>query len=213
VRHVEVSLREFLERLVDERFARLDTALAALAKLVEERDRLYISKFDASQRAVDAALVAQKEATATAFSASEKAIVKAEAAQADYNVRSNEFRGQLDDQAKTLMPRLETIGLLAGVTDKFRSVDDKLDQLRKTIDGKLEDQRTANEKAVDVLARELQSLRSIASAGGGRDVAQHEFVQQRNWSTGLLVTAVLAIAAMLVTIAVVLVRSPATITR
>jgi hypothetical protein len=40
-----------------------------------------------------------KEQTRASFEASEKAIVKAENAQRDYNVRSNEFRGQLDDQA------------------------------------------------------------------------------------------------------------------
>ena len=66
-----------------------------------------------------AALAAQKELTASAFAASEKAIVKAENAQQEYNIRSNEFRGQLDDQAKMLMPRRETEQLISQVNSNM----------------------------------------------------------------------------------------------
>jgi hypothetical protein len=45
---------------------------------------------------------AMKEMTEKAFLASEKAITKAEAAQNDHNIRSNEFRGALSDQAKLM---------------------------------------------------------------------------------------------------------------
>ena len=91
--------------------------LRALRELLSERDRRYEQRFLDQERAVVAALAAQKELTASAFAASEKAIVKAENAQQEYNVRSNEFRGQLDDQAKTLMPRRETEQLMAAVND------------------------------------------------------------------------------------------------
>src|SRR6202035_5755903 len=91
-------------------------------RISEERDRQYDQRFRAAEIAVSAALSAQEKAVAAAFLASEKAIIKAqeaqgdaflasekaiikaEEAQKDYNLRSNEFRGQLDDQAKTLMP-------------------------------------------------------------------------------------------------------------
>lgn len=194
---IQVSLREFLERLVDERGERFDAALVALGKLVEERDRLYISKFDASQRAVDAALTAQKEATATNFLASEKAIVKAEAAQADYNVRSNEFRGQLDDQAKTLMPRMETMGLFKGVDDRFRAFDDKVDSLRANIDNKLEVMRIAFDKAIDSQVKEIASLRESRSEGSGRNSQSGEERTQKHWTMNTTVS-VLAILISLV---------------
>jgi hypothetical protein len=83
--------------------------VTTLKELVDERDRRYTEKFDAQEKATALALAYQKEAVTNAFTASEKAIVKAEEAQKAYNERSNEFRGQLDDQAKMLMPRTEAI--------------------------------------------------------------------------------------------------------
>ena len=110
----------------------------ALRELVDERDRLYKERDESRRTAVDAALTAAKEKTTDAFIASEKAIVKAEDAQREYNARSNEFRGQLDDQAKTLMPRFEA-------DSKFRAQEDKVEALRK----------------------EVQSLRESRSEGSG----------------------------------------------
>ena len=78
-----------------------------MQRLVDERDKQYDARFRTAEIAVTVAFAAQKESTANAFLASEKAIVKAEEAQRAYNERSNEFRGQLDDQAKMLMPRSE----------------------------------------------------------------------------------------------------------
>jgi hypothetical protein len=73
-----ITLREYIDRVL------------------EERDKRYAAAFLAQERAVEAA-----------FLASEKAIVKAEIAQAAYNERSNEFRAALDDQAKLFIPRTE----------------------------------------------------------------------------------------------------------
>lgn len=194
---IQVSLREFLERLVDERGERFDQALVSLQKLVEERDRLYISKFDASQTAVSAALAAQKEATNTAFLASEKAIVKAETAQADYNIRSNEFRGQLDDQAKTLMPRTETMVLLHGVDDRFKAFDDKVDLLRVNMDNKLEVMRIAFDKAIDAQGKDIAGLRESRSGGESGDRVRLVDRAQQNWNIGSII-AVLAAAGSLI---------------
>lgn len=97
--------------------------IRALRELVDERDRLYKERDESRKTAVDAALQAAKEKTTDAFLASEKAIVKAEDAQREYNARSNEFRGQLDDQAKTLMPRIEADA-------KFQALEDKFEALR-----------------------------------------------------------------------------------
>lgn len=145
-----ISLREHFE-----------AEIATLRLLIDERDRLYTAQFKASEVAVAAALLAQKESVSNAFLASEKAIVKAEDAQKDYNIRSNEFRGQLDDQAKTLMPRLETLSL-------FKSVDDKINNLQKNFEDKLEAQRLSNEKLFDAGAKEIAGLRESRSEGAGK---------------------------------------------
>jgi len=60
------------------------------------------------------------------FDAIEKAVTKAEGA-ADRRFESvNEFRGQLNDQTRTLLPRPEA-------DTKFRAQDDKIEALTKTI--------------------------------------------------------------------------------
>lgn len=81
-------------------------------------------RFTDAQREVDKALAAAKEAVKSAFESSEKAIVKAEEAQRAYNERSNEFRGQLDDQAKTLMPRNEAM-------QRFEAIDRAISELQR----------------------------------------------------------------------------------
>lgn len=105
----------------------IETLKEYLYSLIYSNDRRYQESFAAAEKAVAAALAAQKELTNAAFASSEKAIVKAEDAQRDYNVRSNEFRGQLDDQAQTLMPRTETHVLI-------KSVEDKIGEITKTMD-------------------------------------------------------------------------------
>jgi len=142
---LKITIREFVERII------------------EERDRLYDTRFRASEIAVNAALAAQEKAVSAAFLASEKAIIKAEEAQKDYNVRSNEFRGQLDDQAKTLMPRFEAVST-------FTAQADKLEAMRMFFESRLETQRMSFEKTMDNLNKEIASLRESRSEGvGGKD--------------------------------------------
>jgi hypothetical protein len=129
----EVSLRAFLE------------------KIIEERDRLYDTRFKAAETAVSAALAAQEKATTAAFLASEKAVLKAENAQADYNSRSNEFRGQLDDQAKTLMPRLEVNTMMRGIEEKIEGI------------------KTAAKSDVARIDTDIRSLRESRSQVEGTD--------------------------------------------
>ena len=126
-----------------------------LERIIEERDRLYDIRFRASETAMSAALTAQEKQTNASFTASEKAIVKAEDAQREYNVRSNEFRGQLDDQAKLLMPRSEA--LIA-----TRALDDKLGGIKGELERRLE-----------AINKELASLRESRSESTGRDMGSH----------------------------------------
>jgi hypothetical protein len=169
-------------------------ALVHLKALMDERDRLYMASFAASSTAVAAALAAQEKAVNAAFLASEKAIIKAEDAQREYNVRSNEFRGQLDDQAKTLMPRPETMNL-------FKSYDEKIASMSTNFDSKLDELRKTFEKAVERLSGEVASLRESRSQLGGRDAAQHDNRQQSNWIIGLVIGLAVTLAGMGMTIA------------
>jgi len=93
----------------------------SMQKLIDERDKQYDARFRAAQIAVMAAFAAQKESVANAFLASEKEIVKSEEAQRSLYARCNEFRGQLDDQARMLMPRSEVNTLIRSIEDKLIS--------------------------------------------------------------------------------------------
>ena len=73
-----------------------------------EREKRLDERFEGQEKAVAAALTAQKEATTVALSSAEKAVDKAEQAQLRVNVTQNEFRATLKDQAADLMPRSET---------------------------------------------------------------------------------------------------------
>ena len=105
----------------------LATLKEYLLATMQRNDEKYTIISENQRRSVVDALAAQKELTAAANAASEKAILKSEEAQREYNVRSNEFRGQLDDQAKTLMPRIET-------ENRFTTIMSTIKENRVTID-------------------------------------------------------------------------------
>jgi len=130
----EPSLRELTAELDGLRELLL-SKMESLRDVVNERDRLYKERDDSRRTAVDAALAAAKENTASSFAASEKAIVKAENAQSEYNVRSNEFRGQLDDQAKRLISRVEVESLTRNLEEKIGRLDMDVRGLRESRSG------------------------------------------------------------------------------
>lgn len=78
-----------------------------LQELINERDRQYQQRFEGQDNAVNAALIAAKEAVNAALAAAKEAVTKAEVANEKRLDNVNEFRGQLKDQAATLMPRAE----------------------------------------------------------------------------------------------------------
>lgn len=135
-----------------------------LERIIDERDRLYDMRFRAAEIAVNAALAAQEKAVAAAFLASEKAIIKAEEAQKDYNTRSNEFRGQLDDQAKLLMSRTEALSNLV-------AINEKIETLRNFFESRLEAQ-----------SKEIADLRESRSELEGNRTSQREMIA---WALGI----------------------------
>jgi hypothetical protein len=104
-----VTLREYFERVLD------------------ERDRQYRQMFDDVKKAVETALSAQEKAISAAFRSSEQAIEKAELAQNKHNAVTNEYRSQLAEQAQSFIARLEAYALL-------KAVDEKIAGIQKTID-------------------------------------------------------------------------------
>ena len=118
----EPSLRELTAELDGLRQV-MGSRLEGMKAMMDERDRMYSERDNSRRTAVEAALIAAKEQTASSFAASKEAIIKAEQAQHDYNMRSNEFRGQLDDQAKRLIARSEVEVLMKNLEEKIGKIE------------------------------------------------------------------------------------------
>lgn len=139
--------------------AHLNSKIDSLRELLDERDSRYNERNASSEKAITAALTAVKENTSSSFAASEKAIVKAEDAQREYNIRSNEFRGQLDDQAKTLMPRPEALTMFKAADDKFSSLKAEVQAIREAASN-----RIGNDTGK---AAVWATIAALVGAGGG----------------------------------------------
>lgn len=163
-----------------------NTKIENVLTLIAGNDANYKTQFANAKESVTVALLAQEKAVGAAFIASEKAIEKAEGAQKDYNNRSNEFRGQLDDQAKTLMPRVETAGL-------FKNVDEKISTLSSSIDEKLAASKISNEKVFEAIIKEIAGLRESRSEGVGKGRGANDFWAYLVAGIGVVAT-ILAIA-------------------
>ncbi len=121
--------------------AHMDKVLSDLRDLmqkqIDERDRQYNSRFESAEKQVTVAFAAQKELASFVRESSEKAILKSEEAQRSYNERSNEFRGQLDDQAKTLMPRSEVDAKIKALEVLFYQARDSAEDERNRWDARI----------------------------------------------------------------------------
>lgn len=99
-----------------------DTRADALFREKDLRDQ---QRFDAQQLALRDALIAQEKAVNAALSAAQEAVQKAETAAEKRFDAVNEFRGQLADQARDLMPRKETETLIKNLSDKIETLEDR----------------------------------------------------------------------------------------
>lgn len=113
---------------------RIDEQLAAMKvyfnDLIAAHDKRYEQRYEAQEKATDVALVAQKDAVREAFVAqkeainaalasADRAVAKAEAAAERRFEAVNEFRAQLGDQQRTLMPRAEGESRLNALAEKI----------------------------------------------------------------------------------------------
>jgi hypothetical protein len=153
-----ISTRGFFERILQEQ-----------DKVNSERDKRLDERFEASEKAVSAALAAAEKAVIAALAASEKAVDKAEVAQQRVNATQNEFRATLKDQAADLMPRAETellIRELRGtITEVRQSRDPLLANLRKGLEDKIEplDSEINHLRQDHVGRTEVDALKSFQS--------------------------------------------------
>lgn len=95
----------------------VDTLRVHLERLINEQSKYSDERFRAADKAVEAALLA-----------AEKAVNKAETAAARRFEAVNEFRGQLADQAATLMPRNEAETRINAMSEKLNDLSARVDK-------------------------------------------------------------------------------------
>lgn len=118
----------------------VDTALDYILSLIAANDKRYEQRYEASQKALDAALTAQKEATQAAFAAqkegisaalaaADRAVQKAEASAEKRFESVNEFRSTLADQQRNLIPRSEVGVMISALTEKINALEKVIDKM------------------------------------------------------------------------------------
>lgn len=155
----EPTLRELTAEL-DGLEALLLSEIRGLTTLVNERHNFYAAEAIARKEAVNAALLAVEKQTASSFMASEKAIVKAEDAQRQYNQTHNDLSRKMDEQYKTMVPHSEA---------------------RLKWDG--------FDKIIDEIRKELAALRESRSQVTGRDEGKGASTATTQWVLGFGIAA------------------------
>ena len=131
----------------------IDCRVTRVEAMIDGMKALSEARFVAQEQATKMALASMEKFQSATHESSERAIQKAEEAQREYNVRSNEFRGQLDDQAKLLMPRTEMLALIG-------AVNEKMDAGIAASINRWEISRAMLEKAQNKLEEEISALRT-----------------------------------------------------
>lgn len=117
----------------------VDTLRAHLERVLQEHDRRFLAsmhekdlrdqqRFDAQEKAVGDALAGQEKSVTAALNAAERAVLKAETAAEKRFESINEFRGQLGDQAATLMPRQEATVLLDALGGRVFALESRMNK-------------------------------------------------------------------------------------
>lgn len=136
----------------------VDSVIAQLKGYVEG----LIAQYSESQeKAVQAALAAQKELTSSTFSSSEKAITKAEEAQKSYNQTHNDLSRKMDEQYKEMMPRSESLARHEANEHRYQELKDDFSTIRGEFKEDLSKMRIE-------LMKEIGGLRESRSEGAGK---------------------------------------------
>jgi hypothetical protein len=151
-------------------------------------EKHYDARLSEMKDAMITAMTAVEKLTAAAFAANKEAILKAEEAQRSYNERSNEFRGQLEDQAHRLMPREEALS-------KFNGIESKFDEFRKYFEEKANDNKNNIAKMRETLMQMM-----------GEKSQRQETRQTVQWGLGQAIAVALVLAGLIVGIVETLLR-------
>jgi hypothetical protein len=122
-----------LETAIDHLLAVVNERHARVITLIEGNDKRYEERFSASQKALELGLSGQKSEISAALAAADRAVLKAEVATEKRFESVNEFRGTLDQQQRTLIPRSEVDVLMRGVEEKIVTLNKSLDETKATI--------------------------------------------------------------------------------
>ena len=122
-----------LETAIDHLLAVVNERHARVVTLIDGNDKRYEERFSASQKALELGLAGQKSEISAALAAADRAVLKAETATEKRFESVNEFRGTLDQQQRTLIPRSEVDVLMRGLEEKLSTLVKSLDETRGVI--------------------------------------------------------------------------------
>lgn len=103
----------------------IDTALEHLLAVIATHDKRYAQRFDAAEKAVADALIAQEKLTRASFAASEKAIEKSDINAEKWRANANEWRAAMMDREARFAARTETEA-------EFRALRSEISSLKES---------------------------------------------------------------------------------
>lgn len=180
-----VSLRKYFTDL-------LKAAEAKNQQQFNASDRAVAAALAAAKEAVAAALTSAKEAVSAALAATQKAADIAAEALKLWQQGANEWRATMNDWRQNLMPRTEC-------EQRFKALDDKMESRFRSSEDRAEQRETGANNALAAFiktyddklalqAKEIQSLRETRVQGVATKETQVENRQHTQWSIGLIIS-------------------------
>jgi hypothetical protein len=125
-----------MDNKIDESGWTIDTLKYLFQTQMNDLKKSLEDRYSAQNKAVEAAFLAQQTATQAALNAAEKAVNKAETAAEKRFEATNEFRAQLNDQAKLFITRTEALSAIERNTERISELADRLNRSQGQAEGK-----------------------------------------------------------------------------
>jgi hypothetical protein len=122
------ALKEMLFRFREDTNHSRQEVLEFINGQFRERDLRAQQRFEASEKALAAAMLAAEKAINAALTSAAQAVQKAEVASENRFAAVNEFRSQLADQTSTFIPRIEANAKLESISEKLDALSSRLDR-------------------------------------------------------------------------------------
>ena len=173
----ELTLRDYFERVILMEEKFLKEHEAHYVDLLKERDRRYETQFYSLDK--------RRQASIESI---EKAVDKAAIAQERSDAKNNEFRAQLTEERATYATKSE-------IEQRFTALASEFNQRFVSLEKQAENNRT-----------EIAGLRESRSQAAGNDVHVMMAKSDRTWSLGMTIAIISSAAALLLTIAGIMLR-------